>query len=361
MNRQGINRDKYLIENLKKKHEIHIIQHTQPFKNKLLKFLNPKLLLKSLKDWTMFKEGIYHHHIRHSYFTRFNQVLKFNNQIFKKKIKNIVKSHKIEVIICGPNYYLHGYPPVDLNVPIIFDYVDFLHDFKDPNRENSRVLEKYYKIASLVLCVSKTLKQSIPERYKEKAIYLPNGVDLNFFNSYQNSKEDTDIKYISLIGLGVSESLFYLNIFPKIKAEVKNIKLLLVGGGIRYSPIKNYVSNKKNPSDYIFTGFTQYKDIRKYFFMSDVGLYPSLQNRYYDSACPIKIMEYSAAHKPVVSTDLEEVRRLNFPNVLLSKPTSSDFIKKIIMALDYKGSFPNLENFDWMFLSKKLEKHLQKI
>ncbi len=75
----------------------------------------------------------------------------------------------------------------------------------------------------------------------------------------------------------------------------------------------------------------------------------------------MKIFEYSVLSKPVVSTDLEELRRLNLPNVILAKPTSEDFIKKIIIALNYKGLFPNLEKFDWNYLSSKLEKILRKM
>ena len=346
---------------MKEKHQIHVIQHTQPFENNLLTFFKPKLLRNSLKEWTVYKDGIYHHHIRHIYFTRFNLTQKLNNTNFKKKIRKIVKDYNIEVIICGPNHYLHGYPPFDLPVPIVFDYLDFLHEFNNPNIQNTKLLSGYYENAAKILCVSKTLMDSINHKYSEKAVYLPNGVDIEFYKSYKQSKKQNKAKIISLIGLGVTEALFYLDIFPKIKENVENIKLLLVGGGIKYPLIRNYINKKKNPTDYIFTGFIPHKNIRKYFYMSDVGLYPSLQNRYYDSACPMKIMEYSVLSKPVVSTDLEELRRLNFPNVLLAKPTSDDFIKKIIMALNYKGSFPNLEKFDWIYLSGKLEKILQKI
>ena len=307
-----------------------------------------------MKDWTIYKGGLYHHHIRHIYFTRFNQVLKFNNLIFKKKIKKIVKEYGIEIIITGPSHYLHGYPPTELGVPIIFDYVDFLHDFSDPNKENIKILKGHYKNAHKILCVSKTLVDSIPSKYQDRVEYLPNGVDLDYFKSFNYSKKDST-RYISLIGISISESLFYLDIFPKIKQKIDDVKLLLVGSGPRYPLIEQYIK-KKNVSDYILTGYIPYEKVRKYFYMTDVGLYPTLQNRYYDSACPLKVMEYSAVFKPVVSTDLEELRRLKFPNVFLAKPTAEDFIKKIAVALNYEGPFPNLEEYSWQNLTKKLEK-----
>ena len=303
-----------------------MIQHTQPFENNIFSFLNPKFLINSLKDWTIYKEGLYHHHIRHLYFTRSNMVLKANNKIFKTKIKKIIKEYNIEILICGPNHYLHGFPPFDISIPIIFDYLDFLHDFKDPNRENSKILNKYYENASKILCISRTLIDSMDLKYKRKTIYIPNGVDLDFYESYKQYKKKTKTKFISLIGLNISESLFYLDVFPHIKKHVEDIKMILVGGGIRYPIIKNYIEKTKDPSDFILTGFITYEKIRDYFLMTDVGLNPTLKNRYFDVACPLKVMEYSAVSKPIVSTDLEELRRLNFPNIFLSRPRTKDFL-----------------------------------
>ena len=317
--------------------------------------------MNSLKDWTIYQNGIYHHHIRHIYFTRFRASLMFNNRIFKNKIKQLIKDYNIEIIICGPNHYLHGYPPFDISVPIVFDYLDYLHDFKDVNKENTKVLNGYYENATKILCASKTLMESINPKYREKAVYVPNGVDLDFFKSYKNFKKKTNTKYISLIGLSISESLFYLDIFPKIKNEIEDIKMILVGKGVRFPLIYNYIKNKKNRSDYILKGFIPYNQIRKYYSMTDVGLNPTLQNIYYDSAHPLKVMEYTAISKPVVSTDLKELRSLEFPNVFLAKPTVKDYIEKIKLALNYDGPFPSLDEFDWKILTKKLEKILHNI
>jgi len=187
------------------------------------------------------------------------------------------------------------------------------------------------------------------------------GLILTFSMCFRGKKKAADTKYISLIGLSVAESPFFLDIFPKIKKVSENIKLLLVGGGLRLSEIRDYINKNKNKSDYIITGFIPYSKIRKYFFITDVGLYPTLQDIYFDCACPIKVMEYTAAKKPIVTTDLKELKRLNFPNIFLAKPTSEDFVDKIKLALNYNGPFPDLKNFDWKYLSNKLEQILNSI
>ena len=96
---------------------------------------------------------------------------------------------------------MHGYPPFSINIPIVFDYVDFLHDFYDPNIENTKILSNYYKHSTKILCVSKTLIESIPTSYRSKAIYLPNGVDLDFYKSYNyenKRKNSTKLTYVIL-------------------------------------------------------------------------------------------------------------------------------------------------------------------
>ena len=43
--------------------------------------------------------------------------------------------------------------------------------------------------------------------------------------------------------------------------------------------------------------------VADYFIASDVGIYPGDASPYFDAACPIKVLEYSAAGKPVVATN----------------------------------------------------------
>lgn len=361
LNRHGITRDKHLIENLKNNHEIHVIQHTQPYQNDIISFLKPKFLSNSIRKWTICKNGIYHHHIRHIYFTRFKPIQRLNNKIFRKTVKNIIKEYSIDLVITGPSHYLHGFPPFGLSIPLIFDYVDFLHDFKNPNKENTPILRKYLENSSKILCVSKTLIETLPNKFQDKALYLPNGVDLNFYKSFDFKKKYNKNLYISLIGLSISESFFYIDIFPEITKNYNNAKLLLVGGGPRLPSIRNYIKKNKDLSNFILTGYIPYQKIRKCFYMTDVGLYPTLKNRYYDSACPLKVFEYTATRRPVVATNLKELEKLDFPNVFLAKPNPNEFRKQVEKAMNYNGPYPDLSEYDWKNLANKLEENLKKL
>jgi len=86
-----------------------------------------------------------------------------------------------------------------------------------------------------------------------------------------------------------------------------------------------------------------------------VGLYPGDATPYFDAACPIKILEYSAAGKPVVATDLEELRRWAWPNVYLAPPEPRAFGAAIVRAFRGHAALPDLAPFEWDLLALRFE------
>ena len=82
----------------------------------------------------------------------------------------------------------------------------------------------------------------------------------------------------------------------------------------------------------VATGPVPPSEVADYFAATDVGLYPGDQTAYFDAACPLKVLEYTAAGKPVVATDLAELRSWGFPNVLLAPPTAEAFAGEITPA-----------------------------
>jgi glycosyltransferase involved in cell wall biosynthesis len=355
--RKGRQRAQYFIERLKEKHEIHILAWTEPKGPRARYFLNPIIHVRALNDWTKEDNGIYIHHFRRFCLSRFNTIRKSNEFFFQKKIKKIIKEHSIDMIICGPNYYLNGFPPFNLNIPIIFDYSDYI--------TNQKIKETYLAEADAVICASHLLHNEA-KKYNKNCFYIPNGIDLARFKKTnpKRVKKKYDLegqKVVSLIGITCSKSLYFLDAFPMIKKKIPDLKFLIVGNSYLLPEMERKA--KKYVDDIIFTGWIDYNEIQDYFAASDIGTYPVDKNIYFDSACPIKILEYTAARKPVVSTNLRELHNLNFPNVVFCNPNPADFSEKIIKALNTKFDFPDLKEYDWDVLTEKLEKimnHLPK-
>lgn len=347
-------RDQYFIEKLKDKHEIHTLTWSEPKGPRIRYFLNPIIHIKALQEWSKRENGVYLLHFRRVCLSRFSMVRNINEHFFQKKIREIIKEYNIDIIICGPNYYLNGFPPFDINIPIIFDYLDYV--------SNEAVKRVYLEKSDAVLCASNVLQEE-SKRYNKNSFYLPNGVDLNKFKKANPERirskyglENT--KIVSLIGLTCSKTLYFLDALPEIKKSVPNIKYLIVGDNYLLPKMRRKV--KKFSGNVIFTGWVDYTEIQDYFATSDVGIYPVDKNIYFDSASPIKIFEYTAAKKPVVSVDLKELKCLNFPNVLYAKPSIKDFSEKIIEALNKEYEYPESNQFDWGVLASRLEEILEK-
>ena len=111
----------------------------------------------------------------------------------------------------------------------------------------------------------------------------------------------------------------------------------------------------------VATGPVSPSVVADFFAATDVGLYPGDQTAYFDAACPLKILEYSAAGKPVVATDLAELRNWGFPNVRLALPTADSFGDEIKLALREQHGHANLEDFSWSRLGVRFLEILDEV
>jgi glycosyltransferase involved in cell wall biosynthesis len=343
-------RDQYFIEALKDRHEIHVIQWHQPKGPRLKYFLGLKLHTDSLKKWHKKIDKVHIHHYRRLHNNRYLPcLLLINNYFFKKMIKRVVKEFRIDVVIVADSYYLNGFPPFDLSVPIIFDFLDY-----NPKEEISKT---YVRNSNAVLCVSKVLLQKSLE-INAKSYYLPNPIFLDRFSDVdlyviRNKFDLKDKIVVGLIGITCSETLFFLDALPLLKEKIPNISYLIVGDSYLIPKMKEKA--KEFSKDVVFTGWIKYNEIANIFSAIDVGINPVDRSIYYDSSCSIKVLEYTAAKKPVVSTYTKELETWNFSNVFFCESNAKDFAEKVLLALNSEIQYPSLANFDIKTITEKLE------
>jgi len=343
-------RAEYFVERLAKSHEMHVVCW-ETFSHKSLgKKLNPLTYAKSLRYWVKDADGVFLHHLPRlpSLRKTTKEVTGFNNLTFHWLVKKVVKEYQVDVVICSNNWYLLGLPPFDLPVPLVIDYFDLLHeDFE----------EKYFTKSQAVLCASRVMQEGAL-KYNSQAYYLPNGIDTKLFQ--QADGKEVREKYnlgdspvISLIGLTSSRSLYFIEAVKIAAQRIKELKCLMVGSGNILPRMKQLAGNDTH---FVFTGAIPYQQIPDFFAASDVGMYPGDKTPYYDAACPIKVLEYTAAGKPVVAPELEELRRWNFPNLIFAEPTPESYAEGICEAFQFKGNslFSVLAPFEIDFLTERL-------
>ena len=351
-------RDQYFIQYLKSRHRIYTLTwETWQHGDRLKAFIS------GLKFYPLTIDGLDAFHIRRipDFMKPFRKKdyknVNINERFFHTDIRRIVQECGIELIIAGPTSFMTGFPPFDIDVPLIFDYLDCADWIQKPDHPEKR----YIRESDAVLCVSSIAKERA-EGYHKPSLYLPNGADINKMrkgsgHAVRKKLRLEKAKIVSLIGLTCSPSLYFLDSVMHAKKEIPELKCLLVG----HSPaIRAALSNIPNAEDtFIYTGPVPYADIASYFATSDVGMYPVDEAVYYDAASPIKIFEYTAAGKPVVVPRITEAERLGFNNLVFASPDVEAYGNGIVEAFKRPTGYePKVEQFDWEYLSKQLDRFI---
>lgn len=105
-------------------------------------------------------------------------------------------------------------------------------------------------------------------------------------------------------------------------------------------------------------GIKDYRDLPGYLSCFDVCLIPFKINIVTESANPIKMWEYLATGKPIVSTAIPEVKK--FEDIIYIGKNKYDFLNKVERALEEKGldkiqkRILTAKQNDWNFRVEKI-------
>ena len=306
----------------------------------------------------------------------------------KKVIKKIVKENKIDII------WLYGLASngiqsvkvaKEFNLPIIQRQLDVSHELvRVPLlKQLTKKCEKFVTSnVSKVLCSARPLiDYTIEMGAKEKNVeYFPLGFDPQVFKPMVKDRQlahdlgisDND-KVILFVGT-IYEFSGLENIIQKfgnIKDKIKGIKFLIVGGGPNFEKIKSLVNKKKLKSDVILTNFKPQHEIPKFISLADVCINSFEINKITDRIIPIKILEYLACGKPVLSTPLKGTIDL-LPKEdfgIIYSPYDS-FVENLselltntekLEELGNKGLDYVIKNHDWNILAESLLKKFENL
>jgi glycosyltransferase involved in cell wall biosynthesis len=232
---------------------------------------------------------------------------------------------------------------------MVFDHVDYCPD---------GVLRKYVRRAAAIVSVSPAFCEAIAKQGGSPH-WIPNGIDIRSYTrtDRRNAKEKLgihDYHVVSLIGLTCSPSLYFIDAVSEAAREVDRLLLLCVGSGSILQSIKKR-AHKLGLRHLMAPGFVPPSHIHDYFQATDIGLYPGEDTPVYRNACPIKILEYTAAHVPVISSPVDMFSK-NWPNVLLTPPSIGDFKNAIIETLSNPPhDFPDMRRYDWDSLTDEFD------
>jgi glycosyltransferase involved in cell wall biosynthesis len=277
-----------------------------------------------------------------------------NEILFQRHVRKILSDRRFDLFIYGPSYKAVGLPPFDVDVPRIFDCNDLC--------VYPEVEQAYIRNSHLVICTSTVLVDRV-RALGGSALYVPNGVDRQRIAAGQPDVVRRRLglvgkKVVSLIGLTHSRTLFFIDAIAEAARSIPDLVFLAVGGAgwLPHEGIGVLAARCRELGvPFVATGPVPNREIADYFMASDVGLFPGDATPYFDGMCPIKVLEYSAAGKPVVATDLAELRRWAWPNVYLAPPEARAFGASIVRAFRERTAMPDLGSFEWDLLAQRFE------
>ena len=219
-------------------------------------------------------------------------------------------------------------PLESMDVKIVYDCIDEFSDFSDVS-EPLRVERDLTKRSSLVIATSKALCEKL-SKINSNCFYVPNAADFRHFHTATQIKEKpAEIKRLQypIIGfIGAVYDWVDIDLICKLAEVHPDYSILLVG------PIIFGQNKLKRYSNIMMVGTKKYELLPQYLSFMDVCLIPFKINKLTLASNPIKLYEYLAAGKPVVSTALPEVCDNASQVVMISK--DDDFIKKVEEAVN---------------------------
>jgi len=216
---------------------------------------------------------------------------------------------------------------------ILYDYVDNLSTFKGDAVQLAKDHRALLREACVVLTTARQLFEEVGP-LRPDALYVPNGVDFDHFHSGSASQtlpeEMAGLRERGkpVIGYyGAFASWFDYALMRELASQRAELNFVLIGPDHDGSLDKSGLLREGNIH---YLGPKPYAELPAYLAGFDVAMVPFKVNPITQSTSPIKLFEYFAGGKPVVSTPLREV--MQYREVFIGDD-SHRFSEKIDQAL----------------------------
>ena len=267
------------------------------------------------------------------YLFNFNNILL--NKILMNELKKNDKPKYIEVYstdwklsIKDINKYMNN------GFKFIYEYIDHLSpELSGTLTLPTNITDKYnYAMSNtdvyVVVTADVLMNDVINKRGNKNLVYSSNGVDYKFFQEFSEHK--LDYNFAEVFNNGKRNVCYYGALakwfdYDLIKEIACSNKYNVILFGIKYDESYDQNITGKEENIYFF-GPKDYSELKYYARNCDILMVPFLINDITKSTNPVKIFEYMALKKPIVTTDLNECKK--YKSIFIGK-NHSDFIKKL--------------------------------
>ena len=303
----------------------------------------------------------------------------------KKEIDRQIREFSPDVVVGF--YILNAYLAMKAakknNLPFIYYWIDVYHaqiPFRPYQSVGEYIEKRILKNADRVVVINEELKDFVikmgsePKRtHVEKA-----GVDFGRFNpeisgnkvseKYGIKKGDVVLFFVGVLYdfSGLKEVALEL---AKFKDGKPNIKLLIVGDGDAFDDLQKIREEYHLGDQIILAGKQPYESIPAFIASSDICLLPAHNNETMRNIVPIKLYEYMACGKPVITTKLPGVmKEFGVDHGIIYVDESEEALKKAIElvkngSVEEHGSKARgfVEKYNWEDIVGEFEKVLEEV
>ncbi len=208
---------------------------------------------------------------------------------------------------------------------ILYEYIDDISPELAGTKEVPKfILDKYNYVMEHpeipVVTTARRLYDDVKEKRGEENLVLScNGVDYSFFTEFEKKvkikekvKKVVSNGKINVCYYGALASWFDYELIKKINATNKYNIILF---GIAYDKTF-YTSGINRLSNVHYFGPVEYNVLKYYAVMMDILTIPFVINSITLATSPLKLFEYMALHKPIVTTAMDECK--NYESVLVA-------------------------------------------
>jgi len=176
----------------------------------------------------------------------------------------------------------------------------------------TQLLETYaLRRADAVTTICQGLRDDMTARGipEEKITVIPNAVDRDAFAG-PGVPDQALAGRLGLIGKTVLGLHLLLGVLPVLRQRQPGLTVLLVGGGPEESNLRRMAGDLGVDANVVFAGRVAHEEIRRYYDLTDLFVFPRLSMRLTELVTPLKPLEAMAQGRIVVASSVGGHREL---------------------------------------------------
>ena len=257
-------------------------------------------------------------------------ITKLNSFLLKFQIESLVETETI-IWVTYPSHFIPNILKGMKYSALVYEMMDDYPNIHSESKEQiSRIEAWFVDNASLVIATSEALAEKA-KRMKRgvKVRLIGNGVDYDFFNHTPKVRPPEFKGMKGIVGyVGTVDKWIDFDLVDFLAKNRPDLDFFFVG------PIRvKRISLRENIH---YVGPIDYERVPTYCEAFDVCLIPFLPGEFADTINPVKLYEYLALGKPVVSYHMKELER--YKDIIYLSVAKEDFLKNVETALNENDS-----------------------